>query len=156
MTAQQLIAQETLRAMEAILHQATNVPPDKLTWKPMEEGRSVLDQIAECAIIPRYMPGVLETLKGPEFTEEMMNAFKEDKAAIDSLEKAEATIRENTAKAVAAILAVPDDKLELEIPFFGPKMWKVSSIMCSHMWNLDYHTGQICYIQTLLGDHSMR
>jgi len=84
-----------------------------------------------------------------------MKAFRDAKDALDTLDKAEAALRENTAKAVEAILAVPDDKLQMEIPFFGPGMWKICEIMNSHTWNLHYHTGQICYIQTLLGDHSM-
>jgi hypothetical protein len=155
MTAQQFIAGETIRAMEALIHQAKKVPSDKLGWTPLEEGRSTLDQVAECAIIPGYMPVILCNFKGPEFNDETMKAFMEMKAKVDNLDKAEAMLRENTAKAVEAIQAVPDDKLEMEIPFFGPGKWKIASIMASHMWNMHYHTGQICYIQTLLGDHSM-
>lgn len=155
MTTQEFIAAETERAMESLIRQAKRIPADRLTWKPMEEGRSALDQVAECAVIPGYMPGILASLKGPEFTEETMNAYRQAKDSLDTFEKAEALLRENTAKAVAAIKAVPEDKLGLEIPFFGPEPWKIAAIMNSHAWNMNYHTGQICYIQTLLGDHEM-
>jgi hypothetical protein len=155
MKAQDFIAIETLRAMEDLIRQAKRVPADKLGWRPMDEGRSTLDQVAECAVICGFLPVILATFKGPEFDEASMKQFQESKSALDTLEKAEAVLRENTAKAVEAIRAVPDEKLDLEIPFFGPGTWKICSIMNAHAWNLHYHTGQICYIQTLLGDHAM-
>jgi hypothetical protein len=121
----------------------------------MDEGRTVLSQVAECAVIPGFMPTILETLQTPELGEERMQAYRSQVASLDTLEKAEALLRENTAKAIDAMLKVPDDKLGTEIAFFGPSPWKIHSIMNSHAWNMHYHTGQICYIQTLLGDKAM-
>ena len=135
--------------------QAKRVPIDKLDWKPMDAGRSILDQLAECALIPAFYPAVVQTKQMPDFTPELMEAFEEDKNRLNTLEKAEALLRENTAKAVAAFLAVPDDDLEVEMKFFGPGVWKLASVMHAHVWNMHWHTGQICYIQTLLGDKAM-
>lgn len=155
MRIQDFIAEQTLKSMEGLLRQAKSVPADKLGWKPVDEGRSVLSQLAECAVIPSYMPEILATLKGPEFSEEMMAQYHAATAAITTLEDAEVLMRENTAKAVEAMRRVTDADLEKEISFFGPNPWKICAIMQSHDWNLTYHTGQICYIQTLLGDHNM-
>ena len=155
MRVQDFIADETNRAMESLLHQAKRVPADKLEWKPMEEGRSTLDQVQECAIIAGFYPMVLSTLQVPEFTEDSMKQFEEAQAKLDTLEKAEAELRKNTAVATEAIRNMPDDSLGKEMKFFGPDMWKVSSVMNAHTWNMQYHTGQICYIQTLLGDKQM-
>lgn len=155
MKAQEVIAEETSRAMEGLLRQARRVPADKLTWSPMDLGRSVLNQVAECAVIPGYMPTLLETFKSPDFNEESMKAYRAAVESIKTLDEAESLLRKNTAAAIEAILKVPDDKLALEIQFFGPKPWKIHSIMNSHAWNMHYHTGQICYIQTLLGDKEM-
>jgi hypothetical protein len=153
--AQEVIAEETGRAMEALLKQAKRVPADKLTWRPMDEGRSVISQVAECAVIPGYMAGILETMKGPEFSEDSMKAYTQQVESLETLEDAEALLRKNTASAIEAMLKVPDENLAAEIPFFGPTPWKIHAIMNSHAWNMHYHTGQICYIQTLLGDKGM-
>lgn len=155
MRVQDFIADETNRAMESILMQAKRVPSDKLEWKPMDEGRTTLDQIAECAIIAGFYPTLYQTRKLPDFDEATIKQFEEAKAQLDTLDKAEAALRENTAKTCDAIRAFPDEGLNDEMKFFGPGMWKVSSVLNAHAWNMHYHTGQICYIQTLLGDKGM-
>ena len=155
MTAQEIIADQTSRAMEELLKQARRVPADKLTWRPMDEGRSVVSQVAECAVISSYMPAILEALKGPEFDEESMKAYQSQVESLDTLDKAEALLRENTAAAIEAMLKVSDQDIAREIPFFGPSPWTIHAIMFSHAWNMTYHTGQTCYIQTLFGDDEM-
>lgn len=155
MNVQEFIAYETHRAMEALVRQARRVPADKLTWQPQGEGRSVLSQVAECAVLPGYLPHILETFEPPAFDDASMTKYRAAVAAVTSLDYAEKILRENTAHAIAAIKAVPDSKLESDMPFFGPDPWKVHSVMNSHAWNMHYHTGQICFIQTLLGDHDM-
>ncbi len=143
--------------MEALLSQAKRVPADKLDWKPLEAGRSVLDQLQECAVIAGFYKSLLATYLMPEFGPEFMADYNKARAELDTMAKVESMLRENTATAVAAIRrAVPDDVIENEMPFFGPEPWKVYSVMNAHAWNMHYHTGQICYVQTLLGDKDMR
>jgi hypothetical protein len=141
--------------MESLLHQAKRLPADKLEWKPMEEGRSALSQVQECAVIAGFYPHLFQTLQMPNLDEAAMKQFGEATAALDTLEKAETELRKNTATVAEAIRNMADDKLGQEMKFFGPDMWKVSSVLNAHCWNLQYHTGQICYIQTLLGDKEM-
>lgn len=141
--------------MEGILEQAKRVPEDKRSWCPMDEGRSTLDQVQECAVIAGFYPNLFQTLKLPEIDEAAMKQFQDAKAQLDTFDKAEAALKQNTAATVEAIRNMSDDVLGKEMKFFGPGMWKVSSVMNAHAWNMHYHTGQICYIQTLLGDKGM-
>ena len=155
MRAQDFIAEETLRAMEGLIHQAKRVPADKIEWKPLESGRTVLDQMQECAVIAAFYPIVLKTFAMVEMNDTMMATYRSERSGLDSIEKCEAKLRENTARAIEAILAVSDEDMQKEMTFFGPEPWKVSSVMNAHAWNMHWHTGQICYIQTLLGDKAM-
>ncbi len=141
--------------MDALITQARKVPSDKLEWKPMEEGRSALDQVQECAVIAGFYPGLFVSKALPDFTPEMMQQFAEAKAQLSTLEIAEAELRKNTAATVSAIRDITDEELDTEMKFFGPEPWKFSGVLNAHCWNMHYHTGQICYIQTLLGDKSM-
>lgn len=153
MRAQDFIADETKRAAEGLIHQATRMG-DKSIWKPMDEGRTALDQVAECALISGAMVEVIKNYKMPDFTPEMMEQFAADKNALD-LESAVALLRENTEKLCDVIRAVPDEKLTDEMKFWGSEPWSVVSVLNYHNWNVTYHIGQVNYIQTLYGDKDM-
>lgn len=155
MTVQEFIAAETERAMEGLIHQVRALPADKVAWKPMDEGRTALDQMAECALIAKSLPQILGSRKMPDFTPEMIAQFESDKAAIDTVEKGESLLRDATAATVTAIRAMPDEALQEQMHFWGPEPWSVAGVMAYHSWNMNYHTGQVCYIQTLLGDKKM-
>jgi len=155
MKVQEFLAQGTEKSSAELIRQAGRVPADKLTWQPMESARNVLDQVAECAVIGRFIPSILESRQPPKFDEESMAKFKAAKAELDSLEKASEALNASTAATAAAIRAMPDEALEETMPFFGPEPWTLLQIMGMHKWNMDYHCGQICYIQTLLGDKEM-
>ncbi|MFM9872300.1 MAG: DinB family protein [Fimbriimonadaceae bacterium] len=154
MRVQDFIADETMRATEGLIHQTTRMPDGKSDWKPLDEGRTALDQVAECALICGAMVKVLEEFRMPDFTPEMMEEFERKKSAL-SLESAIDLLRQNSAVLGEAIRAVPDEKLAEEMSFWGPEKWTVAAVMNYHNWNLVYHTGQVSYIQTLYGDKGM-
>ncbi len=151
MRVQDFIAEETERASEGLIDITTQMDADKTSWSPLDEGRTALDQVAECALICGAMVKVLAEYKMPEFTPEMMAEFETSKASL-TLDEAVALLRENTKALSAVIRAVPDEKLEEEMAFWGPEKWKVASVMNYHNWNSVYHYGQISYVQTLYGD----
>ncbi len=155
MRVQDLIADVTVANMERFLREAGKVPTDKILWAPLEEGRTVLSMMQELGVIGEHMPHLIETLEVPTFDEAFMQAYYAACAKLDTYEKAEEAIRVHTLRTVEAIRAVPDEKLSVEIPFFGGQMWTVAKIMGHHASNTEYHTGQVCYIQTLYGDKSM-
>lgn len=130
------------------------MPDGKPSWNPMEEGRSALDQVAECALIGESLPGIIANRKMPDFTAEMMEQFDRDKRSMD-LQTATSRLREATAKLCEAIRATPDADLLESMPFWGPEPWTVAAVLNFHNWNMVYHVGQVNYIQTLYGDKDM-
>lgn len=155
MRVQDFIAELTQANLDKFLREVAKVPADKLTWSPLDEGRTVLSMMQELGVIPAHMPHILETFEPPTFDESFMQQFFAACAELDTFEKAEEAIRVHTQRTIEAIREVQDEELDREIPFYGGQMWTVKKLMCHHFTNLEYHTGQVCYIQTLYGDKSM-
>lgn len=154
MKAQDFIADETLRAMESLIHQVTRMPDGKADWSPLELGRDARDQVAECALIGATLVDVIQERKMPEFTPEFMEQYETMKSGL-GLEEAIGMLREKTRAVCDLIREFPDEELENEIPFMGPTPWSMVRILNMHNWNMSYHTGQVNYIQTLYGDDQM-
>jgi hypothetical protein len=150
MTIQDFIAEQTDIITEGILRSVRALPTDKLDWKPMGNGRSAIDQLAECASSPQIM---MRALSGKGYSYE-----EEDRALKNSLktiEEAERCLREGNAKLLEMIRAMPDEKLAEQIHLPWGDIWRLAEVANMHYWNLVYHVGQINYIQTLLGDFEM-
>jgi len=157
MTAQELIAYNNTSNTKSLFRAARKVPADKVEWKPLDSGRSVLDQCQECALSSTWAFSVLDTDKPFEMTPEIIQAFMEAKAKLTTIDECEAAAEENLAKLNAFVLAYPDEKLGDTVPM---PMWPggnmpVVEALQLHNWNVSYHTGQINYIQTLYGDTGM-
>jgi hypothetical protein len=60
MTIKEYIIADAERSFSNLLVGARKVPADKLAWKPMDNGRSTLDLVQECAMCPLWVPGLLE------------------------------------------------------------------------------------------------
>ncbi len=147
------IIANTQRAVEDLFRVAKAVPADKLHWKPLDNSRSVMSMVAECALSPMWGAGLLAVR---EFKMEpgMMEKFYAERDAISSVEEAENLCLENCEKLYAAIRSFPAEDMDktMNLPF-GPRQdWPFSQIMNLHMWNCTYHLGQVAYVQTLYGD----
>lgn len=130
------------------------MPPDRQTWKPMETGRSALDQIQECAIINGMMA---ESVRTGQIGKMDFDLYERQKAELDTAEKAIARLLENTAKLTAAIRAYPADRLDemVTLPFGSGMTMSAAEYLMMAFRNMNYHFGQISYIQTLYGDDKM-
>lgn len=156
MTAKQFLISETLRATDSLFEAARKVPADKLEWSPLDSGRTVLDQVQECAQSPTWGMSVVKAGKF-EWTPEMMQKVMEERKQWTTIDQCESVCKQNVDELVSFINSVPDEDLEktIEIPFGKNPNWKVADILHLHAWNATYHTGQINFIQTLYGDKSM-
>lgn len=145
----------TERAIAGFFAHVDKMPADKVEWKPLDQGRSALNQAQECALCPMWAVDLLNDRKPPEWTEELMAEFGRQMAALDSIDKCKAAAQANMEKYKAAVEAFPDaDWAEtLQLPW-DEKPFTYMAIAMIPYWNLTYHTGQVCYIQTLYGDHS--
>ena len=138
--------------LESIFRNARAMPEEKLEWKPLDIGRSVLDQLQECAQVSYIFRGVLETREPPKVTEEVALRDIEERSQWKTIDACEAKAKESTEKLFEAIREFPDDDVSGGIEFAPGYEVNVTTIMSWHYQNLAYHLGQISYIQTLYGD----
>ncbi len=151
MTLKDYIILETEKSMKNFFEAARKVPADKLEWKPLDNARSVLDQAQECAYCPLWVPGLLEK-RG--FDPEGFGAYEETRKGWKTLDECEAAANANMENFKAAVNALPeaDYGVGISLPWGN---YVLSEVMGFPMWNLHYHLGQVCYVQTLYGDFSM-
>lgn len=130
------------------------VPDDKWNWKPLDNGRTVLDLLGEAAQTPLLVVHLLqspETFNPYELFPKLMQE-RDGWSREETFEK----LRANTQAALEAIRALPDK--ELEKPFTLPIGAASDMTLPLAAWVLiAYRTfvsrfAQINYIQTLYGD----
>jgi len=143
----------TLWAAEALVNTVRRMPADKVEWSPLDQGRTALNQLQECAIAPDLYLGYLD----PTYVRQA-NSYAEAadlQSQWKTVDQCVTVLNENTAKLVEAIRNLPVDRLsEMHTMPWGEQM-SVAGIAGLHYWNLTYHLGQINYIQTLYGDKAM-
>ncbi len=146
-TLQKHFADATRRAAKDLLDAALLLPEDKRGWKPLDKGRSALDQMAECAMINGNSVSILHT---HQFSMLDMDAWLSAKAKLaENWEQCSASLLSSADEAAAAILAVPDDQLSIVITTPWAPM-SLTDIIVYAYWNMSYHQGQITYIHSLL------
>lgn len=143
----------TLWAAEALANTVKRMPKEKIEWSPLDQGRTTLSQLQECAIAPDLYLAYLD----PTYNRKA-NSYAEA-AALQSqwktVEECLTALQENTAQLVEAIRNLPPERLsEVHTMPWGEQM-TVQGIAGLHYWNMTYHLGQINYIQTLDGDKAM-
>ena len=146
-TVQDFLA-DALKAAADLEAALLRLPADKRGWSPMGKARTALDQVAECAMLNGGMADLLHTrtMEGFDFAE-----YERAKAALaQDSDAAVSALRENTAKAAAAIRAVPDADLDIEIQLPWGRL-TLRQIIAIPFWNMSYHEGQINYIASMLG-----
>lgn len=143
------ICHMTQGAVEDLLRYARAVSDERLTWRPSEHARSVLEILQECVAVPLVMTYVLH--ERPQQPADI-NPFFAEASQLKTVAECEAALRANTAKLIEAIHATPDSDLEqtVMLPWGTPA--PIKRVVSGHYWNLTYHLGQIAYIQLLYGD----
>ncbi|MBL8088493.1 MAG: hypothetical protein JNM85_10550 [Chthonomonas sp.] len=157
MDIKELIISQSVKNSNELFHAARKVPADKLTWRPLDAGRHVLDLCQECALSPLWSVEMLHSRRCPDFTPEMMAEFEAMKEKLTDLDACEAACKKNLETLAEAVRAFPDADWgsTLTLPWGVEKEYSFAAIGMIHYWNAVYHTGQVNYIQTLYGDHSM-
>jgi len=147
----------TQRALDDICRAAMAIPEDRLTWAPMGEARSTLDQMQEIAITAAYVKPILQGEPPQPFGETERQHAKAMRARFDTIGKCVQEARRTVADLCQAISAVSDSQLETEvhIPFTGSGTMTMADVMLMSYWNIVYHFGQINQIQLMLGDKVM-
>jgi len=147
-TVQELAANLTREAADRVITVAQATPPDRIAWQPMDNGRTILDQMVECSLANAKWAAILRSGSYADIPRpEAAKAYEE----CDTLETAVGRVRTSADDLIHAIRAVPDTDLSKDIP--TPWGAYPMARCCVHAyWNMTYHEGQINYVQTLYGD----
>lgn len=160
MSRQQAIVGSINRALDSLVTTANAVPADKLNWKPSETARSIHDILVECTMTPHFnklildkaSQGVIEiALPNPE---DLGVIQKEASLALPTVDLLTKALRDNHKMLTDHILTTSDELLNKEIVLLigdGMKMTVADSLFWCGT-HLQYHYGQVNYIQTIYGD----
>lgn len=144
-TLQYYVARVTEHKAHDLIAAARAVPEDKQGSQILGRGRSVIDIVAECAVTNEMSIALLRERRWDEAGRE---ARQKAHAALDTLDKACDALAKYTEALAAAIRALPDDHLELEVTLPGETSTVADDMLHSY-WNMSYHEGQINYIRAL-------
>jgi len=122
------------------------VPEDRAGWKPDPAAKSPLEIAAEAVRAIRMYRPILE---GPEYPEPRPHI-----PPPATLEEARAQLLAAAEDYAAALEAAgPELDRPQAMPFGG--VFRAYRAVCFPLLDLFHHHGQICYIQSLLGDREM-
>ena len=112
----------TQRAVETLFRTARAVPADKLTWKPLDNGRTALDQLQECAQVPLFFKTILEQKKAPEGVDEKyFEEARKRRQQWNTLEECERKCLDHSKQLCDVIAKLSDQDLQakVKLPFAG-------------------------------------
>jgi len=157
MTYQEQIIESTKKAADEFFRYARAVPSDKLTWQPLDAGRSALDLTRELARTPVWAYDIVSGAPAVDMTEESLAAEKAITEQWTTVEACEAESRKQLERYFELVQTFPNERLTETrwLPYEGGRDFPMSELLGYPLWNFTYHTGQLAYIQTLYGDHEM-
>lgn len=137
---------------DQVLRTAQAVPDDKLNWKPLDNGRAVLDLLGDAAQTPIF---ATQLLTNPDFkpSREAFAQMAQERANWTREETIE-HLNKNTEAVIEAIRNTGEEKLAepLHLPMAGGMTLPVSAWVMMVYRTFVSRMAQINYIQTLYGD----
>jgi len=128
----------------SLLHQLEALPPERRDWKPEPTAKSGLEIAGEVAsALQLYLPLV----RGTEWV------FPE-RPHPTTLEEARALVNAAVEAYVTALEAAGPELAQPRDMPFGATFWGPHAALYP-MIEIHHHHGQLCYIQSLLGDTEM-
>lgn len=125
---------------------------DKMTWKPLDKGRTALEQVIECAGFALLTKAMFDAQAAVPIDMEKMAAMR---VQYDTPEKALALLDSAFEALGQAVEAFPAEKLgdKIILPFGGGMERSFAEVAMMTHWNTVYHEGQINYIETLTEEY---
>lgn len=157
MTTKEFILKEIERSMNDLFRSARAMSDEQLNLKVGEGCRSALELLQECAQSLKWPAGLLGDEGASSFTPEAFQKAMEERASWKSAADCEQAARSNFKEAAEFIGGYDDSDLdrEIDLPFAPDLRLSVAQILGSPAWNMNYHLGQINFIQTTYGDMEM-
>ena len=146
-TLQTFLADATRKAATNVVTAFLSLPEDRRNWKPTEESRSALDQLAECAMNNAFTADIIEQRAMPFHSQEDYLKQKADLVAT-GYDAVKVLLDRNTERFIGVVAAFPTDALtdEIDLPWGKSKL---SEVLAYPYWNMGYHEGQINYIASI-------
>ncbi len=157
MRIQEYMVRVTKQAADEAFKYAAAVPADKLDWKPLDGGRSVLDICQEMALCPSWAKDLIGGKEEPEWNEEVAAKVEAEKKQFATVEACKAECYRRLEELFEMYREMPDERLAETkwLPYDGGRDFAMEEMMDYPRWNFNYHLGQIAYVQTLYGDKAM-
>lgn len=137
---------------DQVLRTAQAVPYDKLNWKPLDNGRTVLDLLGDAAQTPRF---ATQMLTNPDFkpSREAFMQMAQERASW-TREETVAHLNQNTDAVMEAIRNTSEEELDkiVTLPMGGGMTLPMSAWVMMTYRTFIARMAQINYIQTLYGD----
>lgn len=148
------IIDRTQQSFESLFRTARAMPDDKLNWKVEAKGRTVIEQLQECATSPHTF---IRFLKDEPVGQELWEALRVEQAAWITIEQCETHAQSNTDQLLETIRVFPDASLydKVTLPFGDGYETTYAEVMGYQADHFSYHYAQISFIQTLYGDMAM-
>jgi hypothetical protein len=127
--------------VQSLAHNLEFIPADRLDWKPEPGAKSALEIAGE---VVGGMRMYLPVLRGGEW--DRSTRFPRP----TTLDEARSLLAE-TADEYAAALEAAGPELDRPVSIAGGVLWAPRAVLFPVM-DLFHHHGQVCYLQTLLGD----
>ena len=149
----QFIIELIRSAHDGLARTVASVPDDKMTWKPLDNGRSILDLLSEAAQTAGKTAEMAETLGEAKPSFEMFAQLKAERAIwtrADAMRELEA----NTQNLYSAIAQLSDKDLEqmVTVEIGGGLTLSLGAWMMMTYRTFISRFAQINYIQSLYGD----
>jgi hypothetical protein len=141
------------RASEEVFRYAKAVPEDKVGWRPLDTGQSVLSMARELAKTPDWAYYVLTGAQS-EDPDSAAEDQKAEKTSWETVVDCEAACLRKLQRLYDLYRSMPDSQLiETKwLPFNGGRDHTYAELLDYPRWNFTYHLGQVAYVQTLYID----
>ena len=153
MTVQEYIVHSAREAAKLAFRYAEATPPDRLSWSPVDGGRSVLSMCRELALTPTWT--LMAFGQGDQqWSAELAAAQRREMEQWTTVAQCAEQFERRFAEVERFFLSLTDEDLKRTrwLPHNGGRDHTYLEMMDYPRWNCTYHLGQIAYIQTLYGD----
>lgn len=101
----------TRAAAKDAFQNARAVSEDKRDWKPLDLGRSVLDQCRELAMCPTWAVDIIDSKEQPEWNEASMAAIQKEQEQWKTVDDCEAECKRRLEVLFSLFKNMPDERL---------------------------------------------
>lgn len=141
------------KARDGLVRTAQAVPEDKLNWRPLDNGRPVLDLLGDAAQAPQMVSRMLESRGEFAPSPEMFQQLKQEREGW-TRDETIGHLNENTEHLFTLVRALPDEELArpVTLPLGGGMTMPLAGWIMVAYRSFTNRYAQINYIQTLYGD----